>query len=242
MKQITEGVFFIQGRDEMIPDAHVYGVGKPSSQDLTLVDAGLMGKGRYKIEAIQKLGLPLTDIKRIIMTHTHYDHCGTLAELKELTGAQIMVQSEEAANLREGFTPLPRGTRWYSKAIVFLGDRLLPSSAGSFDPVESDIVVEGSCDLNQYDLPGEAIHTPGHTAGSLSILVDGEHALVGDTMFHIFKNSAMPPFANDVPELLGSWERLLETGCERFYPGHGSPFSRDLLEQSLDKEKKKYLR
>ena len=207
-----------------------------------LVDAGVSGKLDKITDTLESQNLTPEDVNLIIMTHTHYDHCGTLAELKELTGAQIMVQSEEAANLREGFTPLPRGTRWYSKAIVFLGDRLLPSSAGSFDPVESDIVVEGSCDLNQYDLPGKAMHTPGHTAGSLSILVDGEHALVGDTMFHIFKNSAMPPFANDVPELLGSWERLLETGCERFYPGHGSPFSRDLLEQSLEKEKKKYLR
>jgi glyoxylase-like metal-dependent hydrolase (beta-lactamase superfamily II) len=207
-----------------------------------LVDAGVSGKLDKITDALKSQDLTPNDVNLIIMTHTHYDHCGTLSELKELTGAQIVVQSEEASNLREGFTPLPRGTRWYSKAIVFLGDRLLPSGAGSFDPVEPDIVVEESCDLNQYGLPGTAVHTPGHTAGSMSILVDGEHALVGDTMFHIFKNSAMPPLANDVPELLGSWERLLETGCERFYPGHGSPFSRDLLKASLEKEKKKYLR
>jgi len=33
MKQITEGVYFIQGQDEMIPDSHMYVVGKPSSAD-----------------------------------------------------------------------------------------------------------------------------------------------------------------------------------------------------------------
>ena len=53
MKQISEGVFFIPGQDEMIPDSHVYLLGIPDSDDLSLVDAGLMGKGRYKIDSIQ---------------------------------------------------------------------------------------------------------------------------------------------------------------------------------------------
>lgn len=231
-----------ESRIVRIPMGHSNAYLVVNGEHSALVDAGVSGKLDKITDALKSQNLAPNDINLIIMTHTHYDHCGTLSELKKLTGAQIVVQAEEASNLREGFTPLPRGTRWYSKAIVFLGDRLLPSRAGSFDPVEPDIVVEESCDLNQYGLPGTAVHTPGHTAGSMSILVDGEHALVGDTMFHIFKNSAMPPLANDVPELLGSWERLLETGCERFYPGHGSPFSRDLLKASLEKEKKKYLR
>ena len=74
MKQLVEGVYFIQGQDGMIPDCHVYLIGKPSSGDLTLVDAGLMGKEGYKIESILKAGFDLADINRVIMTHTHLDH------------------------------------------------------------------------------------------------------------------------------------------------------------------------
>ena len=83
MKQITASVYFIQGQDDMIPDSHVYLIGRPDSQDLTLVDAGLMGKGQYKIESIRKAGIQLTDIKRVIMTHTHLDHIGCLGEILE---------------------------------------------------------------------------------------------------------------------------------------------------------------
>ena len=54
MKQITEGVIFLRGRDEFIPDSHVYVIGEPSSGDLSIVDAGLMGKGNYKTESIKK--------------------------------------------------------------------------------------------------------------------------------------------------------------------------------------------
>ena len=57
MQQITEGVYFIQGQDEMIPDCHVYVIGKPSSGDLTLIDAGLIGKGEYKLKSIQEAGI-----------------------------------------------------------------------------------------------------------------------------------------------------------------------------------------
>ena len=79
MKQITEDIYFIEGQDEFIPDSHMYVIGEPSSGDLSLVDAGLTGKGKYKIESSKKLGIGLSDIKRIIMTHTHMDHIGCVA-------------------------------------------------------------------------------------------------------------------------------------------------------------------
>ena len=73
MVEVTEGVYFIQGQDEMIPDSHVYLIGMPSSEDLTLVDAGLVGKGNYKLQSVVKAGVKLSSIKRVIMTHTHLD-------------------------------------------------------------------------------------------------------------------------------------------------------------------------
>ncbi|MBW2345335.1 MAG: MBL fold metallo-hydrolase, partial [Deltaproteobacteria bacterium] len=81
MHKVTEGVYFIQGQDEFIPDSHVYVIGKPGTGDLSVIDAGLMGKGRYKIDSIVKEGIELSDIKRVIMTHTHLDHIGCLAEI-----------------------------------------------------------------------------------------------------------------------------------------------------------------
>ena len=74
MTKVAEGVYFIQGQDEMIPDSHVYIIGKPESTDLSMIDAGLVGKGRYKLDAIERLGIDFKNIKRIIMTHTHLDH------------------------------------------------------------------------------------------------------------------------------------------------------------------------
>ena len=63
MTQITEGVYFIQGQDEMIPDSHTYVVGKPDSQDLSIIDPGLMGKGSYKIQSILNMELSLRQLR-----------------------------------------------------------------------------------------------------------------------------------------------------------------------------------
>ena len=70
-QQVAEGVYFIQGQDEFIPDSHMYVIGEPDSEDLSIIDAGLMGKGDYKLGSINNLGIDFKSIKRVIMTHTH---------------------------------------------------------------------------------------------------------------------------------------------------------------------------
>ena len=86
-----------------MPDAHAYVLGNLSSQNLSLIDAGLIGKGSYKIQSIQKEGIELSAIKRIIMTHTHLDHIGCLAEiLKQIPRAELWMHSLEAGLLEQG--------------------------------------------------------------------------------------------------------------------------------------------
>ena len=41
MTKVNEGVFFIQGQDEFLPDSHVYVIGDPASNDLSVIDVGL---------------------------------------------------------------------------------------------------------------------------------------------------------------------------------------------------------
>jgi hydroxyacylglutathione hydrolase len=103
MAKIANGVYFIQGQDEFIPDSHVYVIGEPSSNDLSIIDAGLTGKGAYKIQSIQKMGIELSAIKRIIMTHTHLDHIGCLSEIKkQIPHAELWVHKLEAELLEKG--------------------------------------------------------------------------------------------------------------------------------------------
>jgi len=217
MKQITEGVFFIQGRDEMIPDAHVYGVGKPSSQDLTLVDAGLMGKGRYKIEAIQKLGLPLTDIKRIIMTHTHLDHIGCLSEIMAaIPHAELWVHTAEAQPLEAGDERTVYGMDMFQN-MCQMQYGLKP---GAFT-FRVDRQLEGGETLDLGGITWEVLHVPGHSAGSIALYNPTDQILIaGDTVYADYAIGRFDLHGADGGQLKASLMTLADLNVQILLPGH----------------------
>ncbi|MBP1668661.1 MAG: Zn-dependent hydrolase, partial [Bacteroidetes bacterium] len=107
-----------------------------------------------------------------------------------------------------------------------------------YDPCKADLVIEERFDLNDLGFNAYILHTPGHTPGSISLIVDDEIALVGDCMFGVFRNSAFPPFALDSDQLIESWKKLLDTGCRLFLPSHGAQDSRNLVQWDYTRRKK----
>lgn len=201
-----------------------------------LIDAGMKKKERKIIAALQRINISPADIQLIILTHAHYDHCGSLKALKDITKAKILVHKAEAECLKQGYCELPQGTMWFSKALAAIG-RTLAKKLGEYDPVDPDITISERFDLHAYGIDGYILPTPGHTAGSISVIIDERHAIVGDTLFHIVKHSVFPPYANDQKTLLSSWEKLLAIECEYFYPGHGKPFTRAKFEKTYEKKR-----
>jgi glyoxylase-like metal-dependent hydrolase (beta-lactamase superfamily II) len=49
-----------------------------------------------------------------------------------------------------------------------------------------------------------------------------EIAIVGDAMFGVFRGSVLPPFGDDIGQMIQSWGSLLDTGCSVFLPAHPS--------------------
>lgn len=205
---------------------------------ILLVDAGNKGKLSNLEATLKPKGLGLTNIDIVVLTHTHYDHVGCLAEIKEKSGAKVLVHKYEANFLVNGFTPLPKGIMLFSKIIYWIGTRFL-SGRAKYPPVVPDILIDGECEL-LISVPVRILPTPGHTSGSMCVIINDECAIVGDTLFSVIPGNVCPPFANDETALVKSWEELLLTGCRTFYPGHGRPFSREKFERSLRKRRWKY--
>jgi glyoxylase-like metal-dependent hydrolase (beta-lactamase superfamily II) len=202
-----------------------------------LIDAGMKKREKKILAALARMQLSPRDIQLIILTHTHYDHCGSLRALQQITKARVLVHKAEASCLEEGFCELPKGTTWFPKIMSAIG-RALNKRVGRYAPVAPDILISKRFDLQAYGIDGYILPTPGHTAGSLSVVIEGNHAIVGDTLFNIFRHSVFPAYANDQEALLKSWKALLEIGCEHFYPGHGKPFTRERLQKTYAEKKK----
>lgn len=90
--------------------------------------------------------------------------------------------------------------------------------------------------LTDYGIPGRVIYTPGHTAGSLSVLLDSGDAFVGCLAMNKLPfrlSPGLPIFAEDIQKVKESWKHLLGLGAKTVYPGHGEPFSADIIRKAL---------
>ena len=197
-----------------------------ADRDFFLVDSGTSRHEKKIVKAIISRGLELSKLQFIFLTHTHYDHAGCAAFLKNMTDTKIIVHASEAENLASGYSGVPNGTNPFFKIISFFGKRI-KKPFHVFEPVEPNITLNDTFDLSKFGIHGQIIHTPGHTSGSSSLIIENE-AFVGDTVFNI-GGFIYPPFANDEDALLNSWERLLNQDVDMYYPAHGKPVSKDKL-------------
>lgn len=200
-----------------------------------LVDAGTKGYERKIIKAITSRGLEIGNLRFIFLTHTHYDHAGCAAVLKEKSGAKIIVHESEAKKLRVGYHRVPDGTNSLFKVISFMGKHVA-KFYNLFKPVEPDIVFNNELDLKTLGISGAIIHTSGHTSGSSSLIIENS-AFVGDSIFNIM-NKIYPPFANNEDELLKSWKKLLNQNVDWYYPAHGKRLRKEEIVNEFQKRNK----
>ena len=199
-----------------------------------LIDTGNAGYEDKIATAITSRGLKLKDLQFIFLTHTHYDHAGSTYAIKKMTGAKIIVHESEAEYLINGFHPMPKGTSPFFRFIVSIG-KLNEKSRTTINAVKPDITFRNQLDLKNMGFNAKITHTPGHTKGSSSLIID-QNIFVGDTMFNIM-GKIYPPFANDTDQLINSWKKLFEVNPKYYYPAHGKRISRD---EFVKKMLKKY--
>jgi hydroxyacylglutathione hydrolase len=180
--------------------------------------------------------LNVTVIDYLILTHTHFDHAANAFRIKEKYSAKVIVHESEASYLNNGENIVPQGTNLVTRTLVNLLGKLILSRA-KYQPCQYDILVDSVLDLNFAGFNARIIHTPGHSPGSMSVVIDDEIAVVGDAMFGISKWSVFPPYANDIKQMIKSWGVLLETKCSVFLPAHGSANSRELVLKDYNKRR-----
>ena len=219
MKQVAEGIYFIPGQDEFIPDSHVYLIGKPSSGDLSIIDAGLMGKGGYKIASILEMGIALSDIKRVIMTHTHLDHIGCLAEImREIPHAELWVHTREAEPLEQGDERIVYGMDMFQSMC----QAQYGIKPGAFR-FQVQRKLEGNETLEIGGISWEVIHVPGHSEGGIALYDrSGKILIPGDVVYAVYAIGRFDLFGASGAQHKDSLFALAELEVDILLPGHNS--------------------
>ena len=202
--------------------------------EIVLVDAGMPDKLKQFKKILSENGIDPAQIKLIVLTHSHFDHCGSASQIRELTGAKIVVHELEKECVESDKVLIPKGVTLkgkITKPIIF-------SMKFSFPTFTPDILVnQNTYSLSKFGIEGQIVHTPGHTTGSLSVILDSGEAFVGCMAHNGFpfrKRPGLPIYAQDIEAVKESWNLLLEKGISQVYPGHGKPFPAEVIKKQLN--------
>jgi glyoxylase-like metal-dependent hydrolase (beta-lactamase superfamily II) len=189
-----------------------------------LVDAGAPNEADKILAAVKRAGVDEKDFSLILHTHGHIDHAGSTAELKRRLGIPVAVHEVDAFMLKTGTNGEVKPRNWEAGLVKTMLVR-------PFEAVEPDLIVREETSLTDFGVNANIIFTPGHTKGSLSVLVENE-AIIGDVMMGGWMGGRLfgsrpnyHYFIDDLDAVHASMNKVLSFKPVKLYVGHGGPLS-----------------
>jgi hydroxyacylglutathione hydrolase len=200
-----------------------------------MIDGGFPGTGRAFKQALTNLSIKPADIRLVILTHGHFDHVGSANDIRRLTGARVAMHRADREQLERDAMTWPPGVTAWGRISRGLFKPIM--SMLRYDIPQVDILLgDEGLSLDAYGVSGRIIHTPGHSPGSVSVLLDTGDAFVGcmaQNSLPFCFGPGLPIYAQDIEKVKKSWRLLITEGARTIYPGHGKSFSVDIIQAVL---------
>ena len=164
-----------------------------------LVDLGWPGTMGMMRANLRRMGVPLDEIRYGLATHYHIDHAGLAQELKQAGVPLLVLDAQVSA--------IPMMKKWTKPRDNYVDITMHDNVTISFS--QSRPV------LARIGIPGEIVHTPGHSDDSVSLLLDDGSAFTGDLTHPALIGE------RDAAVVSASWRLLRERGATRVFPAHG---------------------
>lgn len=166
-------------------------------------EAILIDPGDEAERLLLYIGKLKLNIKYIILTHAHFDHFSAAQAMYEKFGCPLIVHRDDVILLSDPHLNLSVG--FIGSSVVYTGKQIS--------------VTEEKTEILSHTF--EFIHTPGHSPGSMCIMID-DMLFTGDTLFYKSIGNSFPPYGSIQTELSSIKSKLLTLeGDYVCYPGHG---------------------
>ncbi len=183
-----------------------------------LIDGTVPESGSMVARNIEKAGFKLRDVRYLLINHAHFDHCGGLAELKRLTGAQVLASAGDRPNLEAGRT-------------------IGRIDIDGFPPVQVDRIIRDGDVIRLGPVMLTTIATPGHTEGATSwtTMAAGKRVIFVSSI-----SVAGQPLVNNrqypavVSDFQATFARLLRIKADVFLNYHAEAFDLDAKRRRLE--------
>ncbi len=205
----------------------------------TLIDTGLRtDESRQTLnQKLSALKVPVERINRILITHIHPDHFGLAAELRDGSGAELVIHRLEVSLMEPRYA---RAEDLVHDVAAWLSKNGVPPAEAEFvksasmaarefvSVVEPDTLLEGAERLPIDGSEMEVVWTPGHSPGhccfywpARGVLFSGDHLLP-----KISPNIGLHPQsgADPLDDYIASLERIRRLEVGTVLPAHGDPF------------------
>ncbi|MEM7032290.1 MAG: MBL fold metallo-hydrolase [Chloroflexota bacterium] len=202
-----------------------------------LVDTGAPNEAQKILATLQQHRIKPSDISLILHTHGHSDHVGSTAELRRSIAAPTAIHPDDTVMIERGHHGSLQGIGWRGQIMAYFINPRFPA----FTP---DVLLSDGMRLDDYGVAGKVLHTPGHTPGSVSIVLDDGQALIGDMVMGGYMGGNFLPkrpnihyFADDPVSNQTSLQNLLAQSPQHLYVGHGGPLESQSVLQMMDQTK-----
>ena len=199
-----------------------------------LVDTGMAGNEKKIVTKLQKLGIDPSSIKLMVLTHNHEDHIGSVKALAELTGAKIAMHKVDYELMTEGDDEVI-GITSMGKIMMATAHKVAKNKPDSRFNI--DIEIDSSYELVDYGIEGKILHTPGHTKGSLSILMENGEAIIADSVMAMmpWSKPGKPIVGYDLALTKKNILMLMAMGAQSFYLSHGKCYDKNEMNVAMNK-------
>ena len=193
-----------------------------------LLDSGFAETVPLIVEGVKQLGFKMEDVKILINSHAHYDHAAGFAELKRLTGGQLVLSEPDATTVANG----GKGDFQWSDSLTY-------------EPAKADRILQ---DNDRVELGGVTMIarlTPGHTKGCTTWLTKVSEGgreynvvFVGSTTTPGYTLVDNPRYPNIVADYEYTFRLLRSLPCDVFLGPHGSFFNLEEKAERLSRGEK----
>lgn len=165
-------------------------------------DVAIIDPGPDLPEHVASLLAALGDetVRHIVVTHTHRDHCGAVAQLKAATGASVVGCAPYIGPEALGVIDSTQDQSYRPDAVLFDGDH---------------VEVKG--------IVLEAVETPGHTSNHLCFALPEEQALFSGDHVMAWSTTVVIPPDGSMAAYMASLAKLQQRSDPIYWPGHGGP-------------------
>lgn len=185
---------------------------------------------------LNKVGVKQGNLKLIILTHGHNDHVANAAYFRDLYRTKIAMHAGDLDLIEKlDMEKMMRSFHYKSFVLSIIFKimkkkitRINQKVIDDYSDFLPDILLKESDDLSGYGFYAKIIHIPGHTEGSIGILIDEEKLICSDNYAN-FKKPGKAPNADDFKKMAKSNQIIKNLELTKIYPGHGKPFDAEAI-------------